>query len=335
MNRLPEEIERLVASYLTLPKILLIRCTSHSFRKAVMYHVPHEAFIKGPIRYLMASFPYLTDLKLTRSRKYNEDDFEHLGNIQTLVLDIKSADSMCPSYFKHLHHLKSLKLLGHTCLFNDTMFDGLVSLEKIWINKNTRITDGGIQKLVNLTHLYLHEGSKISTAGLSTMTNLVTLDMYNQYNVTDDVFRYLLELRNLMMTMGCITIEGLLHLKKLETLTTLGCTHLRTFKGLDTLPSLTKVSVTYGSIQDEDLYYLRHVHHLSLLCTDTILGTGLSYLTKVRRLNLHVLKIKDEHVNVLGTFSHIQRIHLYDCPGVSKDKRSQLLEQLPGKLCTD
>lgn len=334
MDRLPEEIERLMVSYLNTTKILLLRCTSHSFRKAAMYHVPHWGHMKGPLRYLMSSFPYITDLKLTRARKYTEDDFEHLGTIQTLLLETCSIECMNPSYFKHLHQLRSLNLRGHTSYFTDIMFDGLISLEKLWISDNHKITDRGLQKLVHLTHLSIHNTYNISNEGLSTMSKLISLNMYNMHHVTDDTFRYLPELRHLDMSMGSITIEGLLHLKKLESLTMLACTHVRTFKGIDALP-LTKVYITYGLLQDEDMYYIRHVHRISLYCTSKIQGEGLQHLTRLKRLDLHMLKIKDEHVDVLCTFPHIQTINMYDCTSVTPPKKAHLLKRLPGILHTD
>ena len=328
MNRLPADVERHLVSYMFTRAVCVLRCASRSFREASLYYEPSSRLIKGPLRYLIRSFPYVKHLHLP-CLHYTEEDFSYLKNVSSLALE----SYIVPSYFKHTN-LRSLELRGCTHALTDEMFDWLVPLQRLKIDGNRKVTNAGLKKLVNLTDLCIHCVDNITDEGLSTMSKLTKLDIY-KINITDNVFQYLPELKELMMTFGDISIDGILQLKKLESLVTLSCAGITHFRGLDTLTSLSKVSLSYAFVNDEDLSYMKHVKYIALYCTNYVRGEGLQHLHNATSVSLHRLNIHDAHVDILCTLPQIKRLYLYECKGVSNAKKLEWLHKLPDTVHTD
>jgi Leucine-rich repeat (LRR) protein len=326
---LPDEIERMIVEFLKTDQIIHVRLLSTSFRDATKWHTPSEWAIKGRLRYMKTCFPYATQLKLYHDRWYTEDDFSNLDHVHTLELRNKTCRGIQSHYFRHLKKLTSLNVRCCDITgFNDDTLELLTGLKQLYISNNHRITNKGMSKLVHLTHLYLQNSTFISDYGISTMTKLIDLDLYHVQGITDLSICCFQELQVLRVTFGKVSMKGIRHLKNLKQLSLCGCENFRTTEGMETMPNLTHVSLTYCPIHDEHLQYLTHLKMLSVF-GGGIQGNGLRWLTNVSSLSLHKLDLKNEYMNQLCSLPRIQHINIYDCPSIYKETKQQLRIHLP------
>jgi len=325
MNCLPAELERIVVGFMNTAKVIRMRIVNKSFREACKWHTPPANYIKGRIRYLKASFPYATELKLG-CRMYLDDDFLNLDHVHKLEFQIFTK-TIHSRYFRHLTELVYLDIRHCDIIaFQDDTFRYLTKLTHFSIADNRNITDQGLSLLSNLKHLYIHNVERITDKGLSTMKSLTFLDMYNLRTVTDDVTEHLPELRTLKMTMGTLTMKGICKLKNLTHLDVTS-SPFTTTQGMETLPSLVRVSFTCCALQDEDLEYFGHVKKL-FLYGSRISGNGFRHLTSVNWLALHKMNLKLEYIDQLIHLPLIQNIAMYEC-SVPKETKLLLKEKMP------
>jgi hypothetical protein len=70
--------------------------------------------------------------------------------------------------------------------------------------------------------------------------------------------------------------------------------------GLDTLVHLRDVSIMYSSvISDNDMMFLKQIHHLELKGCPRIEGTGFHHLKQLKTLNLFELNLKKINLSAL------------------------------------
>lgn len=306
---LPDELCRYLMMYLDTKAVIHYRCVNSSFRSASRYHTPHWAYIRGPLRYLVASFSLRT-LHLSLPRKYTEEDISHLSNLESLKLRTHFQNAIQPSYFKYLSRLTSLDLSCGEGNLDDSSCVYLTRLTHLWLDGN-RVTDQGICQLKNLTYLSIHNTNGVSDKGLSALTQLTTLDMYNMYHVTNDLCSHLTNLEDLSMTFGNITHRGVCTLTRLKKLRLTGC-HFPSLEGLETLP-LTDVSITYSNIHDDQFRHLPQISTLFLFGNDHFTGEGFKYLTNVQRITCYKIKLKERYRNSTDHLAKLTSYYEYDC----------------------
>jgi hypothetical protein len=273
----------------------------------------------------------MTSATFRQPRTFLEEDFVHMKDVHTLSLS-STFQGFDTSYFKHLPKLTSLDTQG--CLkFKLTIEPALLQLTNLSVDHSNAPSNDDLRKLTHLTHLSIRSVSWTNNYAFETLTNLRVLDLYQLY-LTDDVCNYLPNIEELSMTFCLLSTRGISQLKKLTTLRVIGGENMKTLDGLDTLPLLHTVHLTYCPIHDSDMKYLSHVRRLVLYSTSRIRGHAFHELKNLEYLALYEIPFQDEDMNYLLDVP-AKTIHMYRCREVSSCKKKELTHQMRGRFHTD
>ena len=327
MDSIPEDVLRSMVPWFLTEDVLRIRCVSTTTRTMCQHHIISKYPIKGRLRYWKSSFPYLKTAAFTRPRSFIEEDFIHMKDIDTLKMTSK-FNGIHPSYFKHLTRLTSLNLQGSNIKISAYTFYQLTSL-----SVDYDLSNEDLRQFTQLTYLSIRNLPHICY-GMHTLVNLRTLDLYNIQDLTDEVFNFIPHLEHLSMTFGELSTRGISKCKQLKTLHVIGGSQMHTLKGLETLPLLHTVHITYGKIDDSDMAYVSHIRKLVLYDTTRIQGHGLQYLANLEYLAMYEIPFLDEGISCLLTLP-IRNIYMYRCREVSLNKKKELTNRLSGRFHSD
>lgn len=329
MNSVPEDVFRLMVAYFRTGDVLKIRCATKTTRLMCQYHTPMYPIL-GRLRYWKASFPHMTSATFREPRTLIEEDFVHMKDVDTLSMNSR-VQAFDISYFNHLPKLTSLDTQG--CKFKLTLQPAFLKLTHLSVDHSNAPSDDDLRQLTNLTYLSIRSVSGATNYGLETLTNLRVLDLY-QLDLTDEVCKYLPNLEELSMTFCLLSAQGISQFKKLTTLYVIGGKNMKTLEGLEQLPLLHTVHITYCEIHDSDLRYLPHVRRLVLYSTSRIRGHGLCELKHLEYLALYELSLQDEDMDCLLDLP-ANIIYMYRCREVSSNKKKELTNQMKGRFHTD
>jgi len=272
----------------------------------------------------------MTSATFREPRTLIEEDFVHMKDVDTLSMNSR-VQAFDISYFNHLPKLTSLDTQG--CKFKLTLQPAFLQLTRLSVDHSNAPSDDDLRQLTNLTYLSIRSVNGATNYGLETLTNLRVLDLYQLY-LTDEVCKYLPNLEELSVTFGLLSAQGISQFKKLTTLYVIGGENMKTLEGLDQLPLLRTVHITYCPIHDSDLMYLPHVRRLVLYSTSRIRGHGFCQLKHLEYLALYELSLQDEDMDgLLDLPANI--IYMYRCREVSSNKKKELTNQMRGRFHTD
>lgn len=329
MNSVPEDVLRLMSAYFRTGEVLKIRCATKTTRFMCQYHTPIFP-IRGRLRYWKASFPHVVSATFRQPRTFIEEDFIHMKDVNTLSFS-STFQGFDVSYFKHLPKLTSLDTRG--CNFKLTIQPELLQLTHLSVDHSNAPSNDDLRKLTNLTYLNIRSVSWTNNDAFKTLVNLRVLDLY-QLHVTDELCDYLPNLEELSITFGRLSTRGFSKFKKLTALRVIGGENMKTLEGLDTLPLLHTVHLTYCPVHDSDMKYLSHVRKLVLYSTTRVRGFGFRDLKSLEYLALYEIPFQDEDMNhLLGVPANI--IHMYRCREVSSTKKKEIIHQMKGRFHTD
>jgi len=325
MNFIPEDVLRLMVTYFRTSDVIKIRCATKTTRFMCEYHTPMYS-IPGRLRYWKASFPYVTSVTFRNPRTFLEEDFVHMKDVSTLSFS-STFQGLDVSYFKHIPNLTSLDTQG--CVkFKLKVQPTLLKLTHLSVDHSNAPSNEDLRQFTNLTYLSIRSVSWTTNYGLETLVNLRVLDLYQLY-LTDEVCNYFPNLEELSVTFGLFTTRGMSNLKKLTTLSVIGGENMKTLEGLDTLPLLHTLRLTYCPIHDSDMKYISHVRRLILYSTSRIRGRGFCDLKRLEYLALFEIPFQDEDMIYLNIPAEVE---MYRCREVSSDKKKELANQMKGRF---
>ncbi len=288
--------------------------------------------IVGRLKYWKLSFPHLKSATFIRPRTFQEEDFVHMKDVETLDLR-DTFKGLHSSYFKHLPNLTSLNIYGcHQFKFE--LQPAFLKLKRLRIDNYNAPSAEDLRQLTHLTYLNISNVCELPNYGLETLTNLRSLDIYNLRTLTDSVFDFLPNLEDLAITEGNLSSAGISKLKKLKTLRIISGKRMNSLEGLDTLPNLEQADFTYCPINDSDLKYISHVRRVVLYGISRILGHGFLDLKSAKYLAVYEMPLTDEGISHIQEMS-AESIHMYRCRDVSINKKRDLVYKLSGRFHTD
>jgi len=186
---------------------------------------------------VISSLKYLSYLEYNIDDKFpNELRYEKLINLETLIISDTFKVRNCD--FKFLIKLKHLELIGECNDIDDEAFTFLPNLESLTIS-NENITNIAIQSLPHLKHLHIRnniidnqafinssemrnlfiDNVNITDEAILYMPKLEELEIHGIAKLTNEIFKYTLNLKSLHAIYIDITNETIRSLRNLSSLT--------------------------------------------------------------------------------------------------------------------
>jgi len=296
---LPVEVVGHILDFLRLSQVVPLRTLQrHVLHSSVYVTTNEKPTVYKHLPDCIKSFPHLTRITLRYSTYILDHEVQHLDRIRELEL----LGCNFPMFqYECLSKLTSLSTSGFTC--TDESLRHLTGLTSFTLD-NGDISNSGLLTLSRLEYLSLRHCPNITGHGFMNFQQLKTLQL-SYINITDETFDYLPRIEELSLTYGNVSARGILKLKNLRKLN-VTCIQT-TCIGFDTLVHLKDVNITHSNlITDDQLIYLKHVHHLLLYGCTRIEGRGIQHLHHIQTLQLLELPLKKEYMQ------HLTRLHATD-----------------------
>ena len=252
----------------------------------------------------LKSLPPTTPAIRVENREVYDDDLSVLARFTDLrVLDLGKCDGITDSGLGHLEALKKLKsltlsgeLLSGTGFRHLRDLPALTNLRLYWSQRLTAEGVKAVAEMKQLTRLKLHWARALTDdqlAHLTKLTALRELHIWGSAKISDIGLRHVSMLPDL---------EGLTF-SHARSITPSGIAHLIRLKNLQ------EISLGYMPLKDDAMLPLSRIESLEYV-------------------EMHGLEITDQAIQSLRDLTHLKRLYLHGCKGVTTEGVNKLKASL-------